>query len=137
MGHHYAAEVNEFLVQLNECWKSKVLVIGATNLLDKIDPAIRRPGRMDKKVFIGPPDLEARVELLKLYMQNRPQDAISWVGLAEGCPLHTSAELEYVVNEAARMALADRRNICDMDIQKALKANPPSLRPEDLDQKPY
>lgn len=132
-GHHYAAEVNEFLVQLNECWKSKVLVIGATNLLKRVDPAVRRPGRMDKKVFIGPPDLEARVELLKLYMQDRPQDAIDWLRMAEECPFYTSAELEHVVNEAARTALGERRYISETDISQALKDNPASLRAEDLD----
>jgi transitional endoplasmic reticulum ATPase len=133
MGHHYAAEVNEFLVQLNECWKSKVLVIGATNLLKKVDTAVLRPGRMDKKICVGPPDLEARVELLKLYMQERPQAQIDWLGVAEKCPLYTAAELEYVVNEAARMALADRRVIAEADILKAVEANPPSFTVEEVE----
>jgi SpoVK/Ycf46/Vps4 family AAA+-type ATPase len=124
--HHYAAEVNEFLVQLNECWKARILVIGATNLMEKIDPAVLRPGRMDKKVFIGPPDLEARLELLKLYMKERPQETLNWLWLAEACPTYTSAELEYIVNEAARMALTDRRLITERDILKALEDNPPS-----------
>ena len=127
LGHHYSAEVNEFLVQLNESWKAKVLVIGATNLLSKVDAAVLRPGRMDKKVFIGPPDLEARVELLRVYMEERPQADIDWVGLAERCECYTSAELEHVVNEAARMALSDRRLITHADIVTALVANPPSL----------
>jgi SpoVK/Ycf46/Vps4 family AAA+-type ATPase len=127
VGHHYAAEVNEFLVQLNECWKNRVLIIGATNLLESIDAAIRRPGRMDKKVFIGPPDLEARVDLLKLYMGDRPQDNIVWVRLAEGCHNYTAAELEHVVNEAARIALTDRRTISERDIISALAENPPQL----------
>jgi len=134
VGHHYSAEVNEFLVQLNECWKSKVLVIGATNLLNKVDAAVLRPGRMDKKVFVGPPDLEARTELLRLYMQNRPQADVDWLRLAEECPAYTSAELEYVVNEAARMSLADRRLITAEDIVKALQANPPSLTTDDVEQ---
>jgi SpoVK/Ycf46/Vps4 family AAA+-type ATPase len=118
LGHHYSAEVNEFLVQLNECWKNKVLVIGATNLLDNIDAAIRRPGRMDKKVLIGPPDLEARVELLKLYISDRPQEKIPWVNLAETCTNYTAAELEHIVNEAARIALTDRRTISERDISR-------------------
>ena len=134
VGHHYSAEVNEFLVQLNECWKSKVLVIGATNLLGKVDPAVLRPGRMDKKVFVGPPDLEARVELLKLYMRDRPQDEIDWLELAGGCPRYTSAELEHVVNEAARVALTDRRLITTADIAGALQANPPSVGESEAEQ---
>jgi transitional endoplasmic reticulum ATPase len=113
VGHHYSAEVNEFLVQLNECWKSKVFVVGATNLPTRIDAAVLRPGRMDKKVFVGPPDLEARVELLKLYMQDRPQAEIDWLHVGEKCSLYTSAEIEHVVNEAARAALSDRRLITE------------------------
>jgi len=131
--HHYAAEVNEFLVELNECWKSRVLVIGATNLLKKVDPAVQRPGRMDKKVFIGPPDLEARTDLLKLYMKERPQEALNWLRLAEACQTYTSAELEYIVNEAARMALTERRLITEGDILQALKDNPPSLIAADIE----
>jgi len=132
--HHYSAEVNEFLVQLNESWKSKVLVIGATNLLKKLDPAVLRPGRMDKKILVGPPDLEARIELLKLYMQERPQAEIDWFRVAEECPLYTSAELEHVVNEAARMALSGRRLIAEADIEKALEANPPAVTAAEVDQ---
>jgi len=131
VGHHYAAEVNEFLVQLNECWKSKVLVIGATNLLERIDSAIVRPGRMDKKVYIGPPDIEARVELLRLYMEDRPQQSIDWLRIAEASDLYTAAELEHIVNEAARMALEDRRPITDEDILKAIDVNPRSIEVSD------
>jgi SpoVK/Ycf46/Vps4 family AAA+-type ATPase len=134
LGHHYSAEVNEFLVQLNESWKSKVLVIGATNLLSKVDPAVLRPGRMDKKVFVGPPDLEARVDLLKLYMQDRPQSDMDWLGLAERCEYYTSAELEHIVNEAARIALSDRRLITEADILTALSDNPPSLTSATIEQ---
>lgn len=133
VGHHYSAEVNEFLSQLNECWKSRILVIGATNLLNKIDPAIRRPGRMDKKVFIGPPDLEARIELLKLYMENRPQETIDMLKMAESCDLYTSAELEQVINEAAKFALEERRAINETDILRAIKDTPRSLNKEEIE----
>ncbi|SVD94082.1 uncharacterized protein METZ01_LOCUS446936, partial [marine metagenome] len=69
VGHHYRAEVNEFLVQLNECSKKDILVIGATNFITNIDRAVQRPGRMDKKIFIGPPDFEARNELLHIFLK--------------------------------------------------------------------
>ncbi|MEA2040628.1 MAG: ATP-binding protein [Thermodesulfobacteriota bacterium] len=130
VGHHYSAEVNELQVQLNKCWQSKVLVVGATNFLEKIDPAILRPGRIDKKVFIGPPDLEARIELLRVYMQDRPQESLNWLKLAEQCQYYTAAELEHVVNEAARLALTGSRRITEEDILKALYDNPPSLDSE-------
>ena len=78
--HHYAAEVNEFLVQINECSKRDLLVIGATNVPKKVDRAIRRPGRLDKSIYVGPPDIEARVQAFRLFMRDRPQDTIDWMG---------------------------------------------------------
>jgi len=128
VGHHYSAEVNEFLAQWNECWKSKVLIIAATNFLEKVEPALLRYGRIDRKVFIGPPDLEARVEILKLFMSQRPQTDINWLKVAEACLFYTTSELKNVVNEAARMALEGRRPITEEDILKALSENPPSLK---------
>lgn len=108
VGHHYASEVNEFLVQLNECSKARLLVIGATNLPNRIDAAVMRPGHLDKKFFVGPPDYEARVELLRLYMANRPQDPVDWHACAEELEGYTCAEIEFIVNEAAREALAQK-----------------------------
>jgi len=64
---HYRAEVNEFLVQLNNAYGNWILVVGATNYLNMIDDAVKRPGRFDKKLFVGPPDLEARIEAFKTY----------------------------------------------------------------------
>lgn len=123
VGHHYASEVNEFLVQLNECGQSKILVIGATNLPDRIDPAVLRPGRLDKKFFVGPPDYEARVELLRLCMANRPQEPIDWHDCALELENYTCAEIEFVVNEAARSALAHNRPIINGDIRHAAGSN--------------
>jgi SpoVK/Ycf46/Vps4 family AAA+-type ATPase len=131
--HHYRAEVNEFLVQLNDCWRHRILVIAATNLLENIDSAVLRPGRMDKKVFIGPPDLEARVELIKLYMQDRPQKDIDWLKIAERTDFYTSAELSNIIDEAAKIALHDLRPILDEDIYSSIDKNPPSLNKERIE----
>ena len=126
VGHHYASEVNEFLVRLNECGKNRILVIGATNLPDRVDPAARRPGRLDKKIFVGPPDYEARVELLKLYMTDRPQEGIDWHTIGSHLESHTSAEIQFLVNEAARKALGEKRLIFGADILQAARENPPA-----------
>jgi len=125
VGHHYASEVNEFLVQLNECGQDRILVVGATNLLDRIDPAVLRPGRLDKKFFIGPPDFEARMELCKWYMANRPQEKMDWNTCASELEGYTCAEIEFVVNEAARFALGQNRPIITGDILHAAGNNPP------------
>jgi SpoVK/Ycf46/Vps4 family AAA+-type ATPase len=126
VGHHYASEVNEFLVQLNECGKNRILVIGASNLPNRIDAAVMRPGRVDKKFFVGPPDYEARVELLRLCMANRPQETVDWHRCASELENYTSAEIEFLVNEAARLALAQSRPIITGDILNAAGNNPPA-----------
>jgi transitional endoplasmic reticulum ATPase len=132
VGHHYASEVNEFLVQLNECAKQRVLVVGATNLPKRLDPAVVRPGRLDKKFFVGPPDYEARVELLKIHLANRPQARIDWHRCATELQRYTCAEVELVVNEAARRALGADRNISTEDLVWAASVNPCSHSDETI-----
>ena len=126
VGHHYSAEVNEFLTHLNNASEQKILVIGATNRIDKIDPAALRPGRFDKKIFVGQPDLEARTQLLKLYMADRPQEKIDFVKLGRECEGYTCAELEHIVNESARRALERQRLICWDDLLASLAKNSPA-----------
>jgi SpoVK/Ycf46/Vps4 family AAA+-type ATPase len=133
VGHHYSSEVNEFLVRLNECGRNGILVIGATNLPERIDPAVMRPGRLDKKLFVGPPDYEARIELLRLYMSNRPQKALDWHRCALELENYTCAEIEFIVNEAARKALAERRPILTWDILHSAGNNPPAHSAEQIE----
>lgn len=125
VGHHYSTEVNEFLVQLNECAKRRIAVVGATNFLRKVDPAARRPGRLDKQVFIGPPDVEARQEALRLFMKGRPQGEIEWFEIADYSENYSFAELKFIVDEAARAALADRRPISSDDLVTVIDNHPP------------
>lgn len=125
VGHHYSTEVNEFLVQLNECAKRQIAVVGATNYLKKVDLAARRPGRLDKNVFIGPPDIEARQEALRLFMKDRPQGKIKWFGIAQYSEGHSFAELKFIVDEAARTALSDRRPISSDDLLAVIDRHPP------------
>ncbi len=132
LGHHYSAEVNEFLTQLNECSKRNILVVAATNLIDNIDSAILRPGRMDKKIFVSPPDQEARAEAFKLFMKGRPQETIDWIRLSEYSECYTFAEIEHVVNEAARHALESRVNITTDIIIEALISNNPAHTAEQI-----
>lgn len=133
VGHHYASEVNEFLVQLNECAHRRILVIGATNLRDRIDPAVLRPGRLDKKFFVGPPDYEARFELLRIGMKDRPQGDIDWHDAAQQLEDYTCAEIDFVVNEAARHALEQGRPITNGDLLQAAGNNPPAHTAADFE----
>ena len=59
--HYREAEINEFLMQMEEALRKKFLVIGATNFPERIDPAILRSGRMDKRIFIPPPDMRSKM----------------------------------------------------------------------------
>ncbi len=122
IGHHYSAEVNEFLVQMNECAKRGVMVIGATNYLSHVDGAVKRPGRFDKKIYIGTPDLEARVEAIKLYMKDRPQEKIEYFSILSDKDLYSYADLELVVNEAARKALRYREPVTREYLEAAFGA---------------
>ena len=130
VGHHYASEVNEFLVQLNECNKHRVLVVGATNLPSRIDSAILRPGRLDKKFFVGPPDYPARLELIKLAMKDRPQKEFDYHRCATETEDYTCAEIDYLVNEAARLALSRGKPISTGDFLHVAGNNPPAHTPE-------
>ena len=120
-GGHYDNEVNEFLVQLQDCAKQDVLVIAATNKLRKIDPAVLRPGRFDRKVFIGLPDIEARTDLLRMSLRDRPAMPIDHVGVARSAGGLTCAEFVQVCDEAARMALDQRQEITEIGLHRALK----------------
>ncbi|MDR5658333.1 AAA family ATPase [Serpentinicella sp. ANB-PHB4] len=79
-----------------------IIVMAATNRIDILDDALLRPGRFDRQIEVGLPDLKARQEILKLYSQNRPIDAeINLDGLAQQTVYFSGAKLENLVNEAA------------------------------------
>lgn len=103
---HKEEEVNEFLIQLNDAADNNILVVGATNYIDRIDPAILRPGRMDKKIYVGPPDTEARKELFKLGLSGRPYSKdMNFNKLAKLTENYSSADIvEGIIENAARGA---------------------------------
>jgi transitional endoplasmic reticulum ATPase len=129
VGHHYASEVNEFLAQLDDCARHGLLVVGATNLMERLDPAVVRPGRFDKHIYVGPPDLEARTSLLRLYLADRPQASIDIVRVAKLCEGFTPADIKLLVDDAARLAVQGRRPITEDDLAgliSLVKPPPPS-----------
>ncbi len=132
-GPYIPGEVNEFLTQLNESWKNKVFVVAASNLPQKIDSAVRRPGRLDKKVFVGPPDIEARKELFRMYLEGRPQQRIDLLACAEMTENYTCAEVKNLVEEAARTALGGRRDMELADILQAIASNKQQHGPDDIE----
>ena len=85
-----------------------VVVIAATNRPDIIDPALLRPGRFDRLVFIGPPDLEARKEILRIHTKDRPLEKdVDLDKLANKMANYTGAEIAAVCNEAVMLSIRD------------------------------
>jgi transitional endoplasmic reticulum ATPase len=85
---------------------NNVVVIAATNRPDMIDPALLRPGRFDRLVRIGPPDLEARKQILKVHTKDRPLAAdVNLDELAKRTDGFTGADITAVVNEATMLAI--------------------------------
>jgi len=85
-----------------------VTIIAATNRADMIDPALLRPGRFDRLVYVPVPDLEARVEILKIHTKGKPLDEeIDLEQLAKEMDYYTGAEIAAVCNEAVMLAIRD------------------------------
>lgn len=119
-------EINELLMQINNAGKHGVLVIGASNQPDLIDPALIRPGRMDRLVYVGPPDVEARIEMFKLALRGRPSGSIDYRGLADATNGYASADITYIVEEAARLAVVSNAPFIDMSVLKGVIDRTPS-----------
>lgn len=120
-------EVNEFLVHLNECASKKIFIIAATNELNKIDDAILRPGRLDKIIYVGPPDFEARKELLIMYLSDRPQANLDIENFAEILDGYSCSDIRNIIDESARLALREGKPIDNEHLKEAIRRNPSSL----------
>ena len=132
LSYSFQSEVNEMLIQLNNAFDNGILVIAATNYINKIDPAILRPGRIDKKIFVGPPDFEARIEAFKLYLENSPHNITNWDFLMEETEFYTFAEIKFIVDEAKRKAFEQSKPVDLNFLMKAVIENPPLLNSSNL-----
>ncbi|MBK8228906.1 MAG: ATP-binding protein [Flavobacteriales bacterium] len=134
LGHSYASEVNEFLVQMGNCSKDGVFMIAATNRPDLIDPAVLRAGRMDKVIFLPPPDMEARKAMFQLHLEERPLAAdIDYIALAAETEGRVASDLEFLVNEAARIAYTEQAPIGQSHLLRAIRQNRPSVSAAELE----
>lgn len=124
-----AGEVNEFLEQLNNCGKDKVLVVGATNRPKAIDEAALRAGRLELKYYIPLPDMQTRIKLFKIELAKRcSSEDIDYQSLAEITEGYSCADIKFVVDTAARIVFRDKRDeIAEEDIRAALRSVKPSL----------
>ena len=125
---HRPEEVNEFLGQLNNCAKKGIFVIGTTNRLDLIDPAVLRKGRMDLHVQIPAPDERTRELIFKLHLKGRPlSEDIDCAALAKMTDNYASADIAFIVNEAAMMAALADEEISQRHLENSVKSNRSSL----------
>jgi SpoVK/Ycf46/Vps4 family AAA+-type ATPase len=135
LGHHYGTETNEFLAQMNECSARRILIVAATNRIDAIDEAVLRPGRIDKKFFVGLPDLEARVEQFRLYLAERPAVGVDYLALGTTADGLTPVQIREAVNDAARSALESDVSISQEHLLAAIK-DQASWRPDGTTERP-
>jgi transitional endoplasmic reticulum ATPase len=125
--------VNEMLAQMDRTGQKGIFIIGATNFPDKIDPAILRSGRLDKKFYLSPPDFEARKELFTMYLKDRPLDfGIDVEKLAMLTDNYISADIEFLVNEVSRQALKNKDRITMKALENVIQNNKPSVSIEEL-----
>ena len=114
--------LNQLLVEMDGFGVNEgIIVMAATNRVDILDPAILRPGRFDRKVMVGRPDIKGREEILKVHAKGKPlSEEIDLQQIAQTTAGFTGADLENLLNEAAILAAKDNRVFLKQeDIKKA------------------
>ena len=114
--------LNQMLVEMDGFSENQgIIVLAATNRVDILDPAIMRPGRFDRKVVVGKPDVKAREAILKLHAENKKlADDVDLSRLAKVTAGFTGADLENLLNEAAISAATEGRDkVTAADIESA------------------
>ena len=138
--HHYLTEVNEFLVQLNNCASRGVYVLAMTNNINLIDKAVLRKGRIDEVIYVPEPDLEARIEMFKLNLAKCDMAAenIDLQRLADMTKGYSSSDIAYIILEASRDAFREAIEIDDWveitqeNIEAVIKRTASSISSSDL-----
>jgi SpoVK/Ycf46/Vps4 family AAA+-type ATPase len=112
-----------------------VYVLGATNAPWDVDPALRRPGRFDRMIFVGLPDAEARAGIIRFHLQDRPVEGINLKSIAGRTDGFSGADLAYVCECATQLAMADSmrsgqvRPVTMADVDAAVAQIKPSTGP--------
>lgn len=114
--------LNQMLVEMDGFGVNEgIIVMAATNRVDILDPAILRPGRFDRKISVGAPDVGGREDILKVHARNKPlADDVDLKQIAQTTSGFTGADLENLLNEAAIVAAKENRSYVNQkDIEKA------------------
>ena len=133
VNHMNTSAVNEFLAQMNNCGDDGIFIIGATNRPNSIDPAILRAGRLDKVIYLPPPDLEARELMFKLYLEKRPREVgLNYSELAKATENYVSSDIKFLCDEASRKALKMKSRIFKEILLDTINNNKPSIKLDEL-----
>lgn len=110
--------LNQLLVEMDGFSGNEgIIIIAATNRPDILDPALMRPGRFDRQVHVGLPDVKAREEILKIHVRKKPLgDDVNLEIVAKRTPGFTPADLENAMNEAALLTARQNKTVITMDI---------------------
>ena len=114
--------LNQLLVEMDGFGRNEgVVVLAATNRADVLDPALLRPGRFDRQVYVGMPDIKGRKAVLEVHAKDKPlAEDVDLEKVARGTPGFTGADLENLINEAALLAARkDQRYITMADLEEA------------------
>ncbi len=126
------SSVNQLLIAMDGAAEAGVLTVAATNHPWDVDPALRRPGRLDRAVLVEPPDTGARAEVLRVHLRDRPVLDVDLDAVARSTPGFSAADLAHVCTAAVQAALADAlatgdlRPVTTADLLTAAAAVTPS-----------
>jgi SpoVK/Ycf46/Vps4 family AAA+-type ATPase len=126
--------VNEFLSQLDgfAAGNEGVLVLAATNMPWDVDPAMKRPGRFARQIFVSPPDEDARAAIIEIHLREIPHESVDTAALARATLHFSGADVEGFVEIAKEFVLEDHivrgieRSLSQTDLLRALKQSKPS-----------
>ncbi|MBD3253909.1 MAG: CDC48 family AAA ATPase [Candidatus Lokiarchaeota archaeon] len=121
--HIYDSIVNQILVEMDGIENRKgIIVIASTNRPDMVDPALLRPGRFDRLLYVTAPDLESRLEILKVHTRNMPlTEDIKLDRIAQATDGFSGADLENLCREAGMQAIREKLNDLDKIEEKHFK----------------
>ena len=113
--------LNQLLVEMDGFSANEgVVVLAATNRADVLDPALLRPGRFDRQIYVGLPDIKGREEILQVHAKGKPlAEDVDLRKLAQGTAGFTGADLENLINEAALLAARKNQRFITMEDMKA------------------
>ena len=115
--------LNQLLVEMDGFGKNEgVIVMAATNRKDILDPALLRPGRFDRQIYVGAPDWKGREEIMKVHAKDKPlAEDVDLAKVAKATTGFTGADLENLLNEAALLAAREKKDfLTQSDLEEAM-----------------